>query len=88
MSALAASPYFWGVLIGGLAVGYCLPAIIGAIRHIEHLPVIVMLNLFPLAWPAALAGAFILPRKQPPQPLCVPYAAAQYPATGTGHYPW
>ena len=77
----AASPWFWGLLIGGLAVVYFLPVIIGVIRNVEHLPVIVLLNLFPLAWPGALAGAFMLPRKQPaaPFPYQAYYPSAPYP---------
>ena len=89
MTELANSSVFWIALIGGLAVLYFLPTIIGVIRHIEHLPIIVMLNMFPLAWPGALAGAFMLPRKQPPEPHYVYYTpAAQYPPPGTGQYYW
>jgi hypothetical protein len=57
----AGSAWLWGRVIGGLAVVYFLPVIIGAARKVEHLAVIGMLSMFPLAWPAALAGALILP---------------------------
>ena len=48
----------------------------------RHLAVIVMLNMFPLACPAALAGAFMLPGKQAPGPFYVYCTPAQYPPPG------
>jgi hypothetical protein len=50
-----------------------------------------MLNMFPLLWPGALAGAFILPRKQPPAPppyIYAPYylCPAQYPPGDSPYY--
>jgi hypothetical protein len=79
----AGSAWFWALIIGGLAVVYLLPVIVGTIRQVEHLPILVMLNMFPLLWPGALAGAFILPRRQPPAPppyTCPAYyPPAQYP---------
>jgi hypothetical protein len=87
----ANSAWFWALIIGGLAVVYFLPAIIGTIRQVEHLAIIVMLNMFPLAWPGALAGAFILPRRQPPAPpppygYPAYYPPVQYPPSGPGYY--
>jgi hypothetical protein len=69
----ANSAWFWALLIGGLAVIYFLPVIVALIRQAEHLGIIVMLNMFPLLWPGALAGAFILPRRQPPAPPLYAY---------------
>jgi hypothetical protein len=46
-----------------------------------------MLNMFPLLWPAALAGAFILPRRRPPAPYpSYYYGQAQYPQAGYRPY--
>jgi hypothetical protein len=76
----ANSAWFWALIIGGLAVIYFLPVIVALIRQTEHLGIIVMLNMFPLLWPGALAGAFILPRRQPPAPYPgYYYGQAQYP---------
>jgi hypothetical protein len=52
--AVANSPVFWGLLLGGLAAGYALPTIIALIRHVESIATVLILNLFPLSWPAAL----------------------------------
>jgi hypothetical protein len=65
-SEAANSVWFWALLIGGLGTLYFPPVIVALIRQAEHLGIIVMLNMFPLLWPGALAGAFILPRRQPP----------------------
>lgn len=65
MSVLATNMAFWLALISGLFVLYILPSIIAAVRGVEHLGVVIALNVFPLLWPAALIGAFMLPRKQP-----------------------
>ena len=55
--------------IYGLALLYFSPIIIGAIRHVEAMSVIVLLSVFPPLWPAALLGAFMLPRRDPNYPL-------------------
>ena len=62
--AVANSPVFWVLLLGGLAAGYALPTIIALIRHAEGIATVLILNLFPLAWPSALVMACILPRKE------------------------
>ena len=54
---------FWIGLIGTLAVLYVLPTIIGVLRHVESLALVVILNLFPIAWPAALVVACMMPPK-------------------------
>lgn len=68
MSAFLGSGPFWILLIGGLTVLYFSPIIIGLIRRAEMIGVIIILNVFPLAWPAALFMAFALPRRDPQYP--------------------
>src|ERR1700678_3169129 len=53
---------FWIGLIGALAVLYVLPTLIGVLRHVESLALVVILKLFPIAWPAALMAACMMPR--------------------------
>lgn len=64
MNAVADSWAFWIGLIGALAVLYVLPTLIGVLRHVESLALVVILNLFPIAWPAALVAASMMPRKE------------------------
>jgi hypothetical protein len=64
--AVANSPVFWVLLLVGLAAGYPLPTIIALIRHVEGIVTVLILNLFPLARPAALVMACMLPRKDNP----------------------
>jgi hypothetical protein len=45
MNAVADSWAFWIGLISALAVLYVLPTLVGALRHVESLAVIVILNL-------------------------------------------
>jgi|GEM_PF-5932491 len=61
-TAVANSGWFWCLLIATLATGCVLPTIIAVIRHVESITTVVILNLFPLAWPAALLLACMLPR--------------------------
>jgi hypothetical protein len=71
---MANNGVFWIALITGLAVLYLLPVIIGLARHAEPIAVIIILTLFPLLWPAALLGAFMLPAKHhPTAPTRMPY---------------
>ncbi len=65
MTALANSPVFWIGLLVALAALYVLPTTIAVIRHVENIPLVVILNCFPIAWPAALVVACIMPRKEP-----------------------
>ncbi len=44
---------------------YVLPTTIAMIRHVENIPLVVILNCFPIAWPAALLLACMMPRKEP-----------------------
>ncbi len=66
MNAVANSWAFWTGLIGALAVLYILPTLIGTLRHVDSLAVVVILNLFPIAWPAALVVACMMPRQARP----------------------
>lgn len=69
MHSFLGSGPFWILLISGLLLGYLSPIIIGAIRHVEAIGVIIFLIFFPPLWPAALLGAFMLPRSDPRYPL-------------------
>ena len=62
MTALANSPVFWIGLLAGLGALYVLPTMIAVIRHVENIALVV-LNCFPIAWPAALVVACMMPRK-------------------------
>ena len=61
----ADSPVFWTGLLTALAALYILPTTIALIRHAEDIPLVVILNCFPIAWPAALLLACMMPRKEP-----------------------
>ena len=80
LSTLATSMIFWLALISGLFMLYILPSIIAAVRGVEHLGVVIALNIFSLLWPGALISAFILPRKQQHPALTpfVTYGRAPY----------
>jgi hypothetical protein len=65
LTALANSPLFWTGLLAGLAALYVLPTMIAVIRQVENIRLVVILNCFPIAWPAALLLACIMPRKEP-----------------------
>ena len=65
MTALADSPLFWTGLLASLAALYVLPTTIAVIRQVEDIPLVVILNCFPIAWPAALLLACMTPRKEP-----------------------
>ena len=64
MTALANSPAFWIGLLAGLAALYVLPTMIAVIRQVESIALVVFLNCFPIAWPAALVVACMMPRKE------------------------
>ena len=66
MNALAQNSLFWGALIAGLLVLYVLPSVIGAIRKVEGLGWLIVINLIPtgIGWLAALVMAFALPRRE------------------------
>jgi len=64
--AIANSPWFWGGLIVVLAAVYVTPTIVAVARRVESIAAVVILNCFPVVWPAALILACLLPRKEPP----------------------
>lgn len=68
MNALANSSIFWVALIAGLLVLYILPSLIGAIRKVEGLGWLIVVNLIPtgIGWLAAMVLAIMLPRRDPP----------------------
>jgi hypothetical protein len=68
MNELADSPILWIPLIAGLLVLYILPSLIGAIRKVEGLGWVIVVNLIPtgVGWLAAMVLAIMLPRREPP----------------------
>ena len=81
MNALAHSYFFWIFLIFGLLGLYILPTIIAAIRGVEGLGWIIVINLLPtgVGWLAALIAALMLPRREPvAPPLTYPFGAQSY----------
>lgn len=71
MNALANSYLFWIALIFGLIGLYILPSVIAAVRHVEGLGWIIVVNLLPtgVGWGAALLLALMLPRRERPPVL-------------------
>jgi Superinfection immunity protein len=67
MNALAHSYFFWIFLTFGLLGLYILPSVIAAIRKVEGLGWIIVINLLPtgVGWLAALIAALLLPRREP-----------------------
>jgi hypothetical protein len=62
-NAVANSWAFWIAIITVLAAVWASPIIIGLARHVQPIIVVILLCMFPILWPAALIGAFMLPRK-------------------------
>lgn len=85
-AGVADSAWFWLVVIGGLAAGYALPVIVGLVRHVECLAAVVILTMFPIAWPAALFLACMMPRKEPALFYPLPYYEQPSYAAGTSQY--
>jgi hypothetical protein len=82
MNALAHSYLFWIALIFVLLGLYILPSVIAAVRGVQGLGWIIVINLLPtgVGWFAALIGALMLPRREPlPTPSPVQYGARAYP---------
>ncbi len=71
MNASAHSFIFWVALIWLLVALYILPSVIAAVRGVENLGWIVVINLLPtgIGWLVALIGALLLPRRQLGQTL-------------------
>ena len=51
-------------IIDGLVAIYILPTVIGIARQIDGLGLVICLNVIPVAWPAALLLACLMPRKE------------------------
>src|ERR1700759_2708451 len=68
MNTLAHSGVFWVGLIARLGLISFLPPMIGIIRKVESLGLLIFLNVLPtgVGWFAAMAMAFMLPRREPP----------------------
>jgi hypothetical protein len=64
MTTLANSPLFWTALLAALAALYVLTTTIAVIRQVENIALVVILNCFPIAWPAALVVACMMPREE------------------------
>jgi hypothetical protein len=77
MNSLANSSVFWVALIAGLLVLYILPSLIGAIRRVEGLGWLIVINLLPtgIGWLAAMILAVMLPRREPPMTYSRPSSA-------------
>jgi hypothetical protein len=93
MNALAHNYLFWIALILGLLGLYILPSVIAAIRGVEGLGWIIVINLLPtgVGWGAALIGALMLPRREPLEaPSPTRYGIQGYPpvAYPRGHEAW
>jgi hypothetical protein len=71
MNALTQSAAFWVALAFGLVLVYILPSLIGAIRRVEDLGWLIVINLLPsgVGWLAALIGALMLPSREPSRPF-------------------
>ena len=69
MNTLTHSYLFWIYLIFGLLGLYLLPTVIAAIRGVEGIGWIIVLNLLPtgVGWVAALIAALMLPRREKAQ---------------------
>jgi hypothetical protein len=70
LNVLVNSYVFWILLISGLLTLYILPSLIGAIRGVEGLGWIVVINLLSggVGWLAALLLAVTQPRRYPQAP--------------------
>jgi hypothetical protein len=84
MNTLAHSGAFWIGLIAGLVLLYFLPTMIGITRKVESLGLLIFLNVLPtgVGWFAAMAMAFILPRREPPLTYVAYQSAAAKPRSG------
>jgi hypothetical protein len=77
MNALSHSYLFWIFLIFGLLGLYVLPSVIAAIRGVEGIGWIIVLNLLPtgVGWLAALIAALMLPRREKVTAPVTPHAS-------------
>ena len=61
MTALANSLTLWIGLLAGFGGLYVLPTVIAVFRRVENIAVVVVLTCLPIAWPAALVVACMVP---------------------------
>lgn len=92
IQAMANSGVLWVVLLVVIVVGYFLPTLIGAIRGVDKLALVFLVNLIGtpmlIGWPAALILAFG-PRRLPPEPVWPQSPGPVYPPPGAwtpGHW--
>jgi hypothetical protein len=92
IQAMANSGVLWVVLLVVIVVGYFLPTLIGAIRGVDKLALVFLVNLIGtpmlIGWPAALILAFG-PRRLPPEPVWPQPPGPVYPPPGAwtpGHW--
>jgi len=82
LQALANSAAFWVLLMMVLCAIYLLPTFIGAIRGVDQLALVFLVNLIGgitfVGWPAAMILAFG-PRRRPPEPPQWPACRRQGP---------
>jgi hypothetical protein len=51
--------------VASLAALYVYPTAIAVVRHAGNIKLVLILNCIPIAWPAALLLACMMPRKEP-----------------------
>ena len=56
---------FWIEYVASLAALYVSPTAIAVVRHARSIKRVLILNCIPIAWPAALLLACMMPRKEP-----------------------
>ena len=83
IQAMASSGVLWAVLLVVIVVGYFLPTLIGAIRGVDKLALVFLVNLIGtpmlIGWPAALILAFG-PRRLPREPVWLQFPEPMYPS--------
>jgi hypothetical protein len=61
VTTLANSLMLWIGLLAGLGGLYVLPTVIAVFRRVENIAVVAVLTCLPIAWPAALVVAWMMP---------------------------
>jgi len=55
----------WIEYVASLAALYVYPTAVAVVRHAGNIKLVLILNCIPIAWPAALLLACMMPRKEP-----------------------
>lgn len=55
----------WIEYVASLTALYVYPTAIAVVRHVANIKLVLILNCIPIAWPAALVVACMMPRKEP-----------------------